>query len=218
MCCMNLPRRVADALSQWSATRMVTNKRKSYLAIVGLNSIGWPAGAKGHWPLPHPRQVFKSTAPFGLNLTTWHRMDLIIDARAIGDRLSGIGTHIGAHAIVLNHLARTCRRFLVDTFANLSDFMRRAPADTEVPLLIICACDWGKHRSVGLVWLLDCLLKHLGHQTHVWHMDKELWSADKSCGRNPCAGCDEMCEQKLQLATDVFGRWDWLFDRPPPVA
>ena len=92
------------------------------------------------------------------------------------------------------------------------------PADTEEPLLILCTCDWGKHRSVGWVWFMGCLLKHLGHQTRVWHMKRDRWPYYNSCGRNSCMGCDENCAQKMQLAAEVFGHWDRMFERPPPVA
>ena len=167
-----------------------------------------------------PPQVFRYIEPIGLDLTIWPDMYLIIDARTINDQMSKHlkGSHIGTNAIILKHLARTCRWFVLDTLNNLRGFMLRASADTEEPLLILCACDWGKHRSVGLVWFMNWRLKHLGHQTHVWHMCKERWSVSKSCGRNPCAGCDNNCALKLQLAAEVFGLWDGLFEPPPPFA
>ena len=146
---------------------------------------------------------------------------LVIDARAIQESKAWTcskGTHIGTNAIILKHLSQSCRWFLLDTLTKLHEFMREAPANTKEPLLILCVCDWGKHRSVALAWFIDCLLTNLGHKTHVWHMNRGRWSWNNSCGRNPCKGCDENCAQKMQLAAEVFGLWDRMFERPPPVA
>ena len=128
------------------------------------------------------------------------------------------GTHIGTRAIILHHLAVTCKWFLIQTLKELRHFMMQAPEDTDVPMLVLCVCDWGKHRSVGMAWFIDGLLKHLGHQTRIWHMCKQRWSKERSCGRNSCAGCDEGNPKQFQLLTDVISHWDRLFDRPDPVA
>ena len=140
-------------------------------------------------------------------------------ARAIDDHVQkrSKGTHIGTNEIILNHLSRSCRWFLLQTLKDLRELMRSAPANAEEPLLILCTCDWGKHRSLGLVWFIDCLLKDLGHQTHVWHMNRDRWSYYNSRGRNSCTGSDENSAQKMQLAAEVFGLWDRMFE-PPTVA
>ena len=221
MLSMTLPRTVADALARWKATRRVTKRRKLYLASAGLKNIYWPEGRRNPSPLESPRQVLEIIEPFGLDRATWPKRYLLIDARAIQESKAWTcsrGTHIGTHAIILKHVLKSCRRFLVDTLKNLHEFMQETPANTKEPLLVLCVCDWGKHPSVALVWFMDCLLTHLGHKTHIWHMNKGRWSFYKSCGRNACTDCDQNCEEKMQLAAELYLLWDRFFAPPPPVA
>ena len=78
------------------------------------------------------------------------------------------------------------------------------PADAKEQLLVGCMCNGGKHRSVGMAWFVDRLLKHLGHESQVWSMNHILWDKHISCGRNPCSECDEETDLKYKLGYRIY--------------
>ena len=162
-------------------------------------------------------EVMYYIEPSGLPSGPWPRTCLQIDAREIDEHLPREvrGMHIGSNAQILDHLLTRCRPFVVKSLKALLEFMRRAPADAKEPVLVACMCNWGKHRSVAMAWFINTLLKHLGHDTHVWHMNYWRW-AKQSCGRNPCKDCDLDNDDKYRLAYRLYRIWDDLF-APPNV-
>ena len=122
------------------------------------------------------------------------RACLKIDLRKMPDnhRLSKaeVSTHIGTNALPIGHLVRDCEDFLRQALMELKAFLENSSAEGldsrshehAAPLVILCACDWGKHRSVTVAWVLSNLLSPLGHHTQVRHMSMHKWSRQWSCG------------------------------------
>ncbi len=98
-----------------------------------------------------------------------------------------VGHHIGTNALLPDHLVWDCAGFLLNALRKLKAFLKRPYQEHAAPLVILCACDWGKHRSVSMDWVLESM----GHDTIVRHMNRHQWSCRYSCGLPPCNVCDK---------------------------
>ena len=64
---------------------------------------------------------------------------------------------------------------------------------------------------MAMAWVLDNLLKSLGHHSRVWHMNRCRWGRN-SCGVNACSDCDHDNGEKKELNAEVGAHWERLFD------
>ncbi len=178
-------------------------------------SAGLRTVCKGY-ELQNPLDVLDNVDPPGLPWWPRGQACFTIDLRLMPDKnrlaREAVSTHLGTNALLIDHLvrARGCKGFLLQALSDLKNFIRNAPKDDNC-LLILAACDWGKHRSVAMAWVLDNLLKSLGHHTRVWHLNEGRWGRH-SCGVNPCSGCDRDNAQKMGLNAEVRAHWERLFD------
>ena len=115
--------------------------------------------------------------------------------------------HIGTCTSVLQQIVKTEKQVLNGFLAKLKHFLKEA---SDGPLLIVMACDWGKHRSVGTSCLLKHVLTNIGHDVKAeHHLSKPRWSK-KGCGWLPCALCDDIGDDKRALFAQVVQRYNAL--------
>ncbi len=118
---------------------------------------------------------------------------IVLDCTTIAERFgrTGMEKHIGSSDAMVAGLARTREMggFLAEFRRLVGAAERRHWSQVEV----VCFCNWGKHRSVGVATCLYLLSKdHLGLDAQLpIHHHSHRWSK-KGCGQRPCASCDEL--------------------------
>ena len=110
------------------------------------------------------------------------------------------------------------RRYVEAAFAKVKAYLRPRQADGISEFLILIWCKWGKHRSVALATLLDCVLRHAGHNTVVEHLCQTKWSAFGCGTRWTCQECDLNHQSRDRYWAESEAWSVWLHTPEPTVS
>ena len=180
--------------------------REVHLCTAGLRNVA-------HYPLDRiedlTRRVKKPNEVMPRE-STWppEACTLLLDCRTYKRHVRA-AQHIGTCTSVLQQIVNSEleQEVLNGFLAAVKYFLQTAPPG---PLLIVMACDWGKHRSVGTSCLLKHVLTKIGHDVKAeHHLSKPRWSK-KGCGWLPCALCDDIGDDKRALFAQVVQRYNAL--------
>ena len=133
---------------------------------------------------------------------------IAIDATNFNGARENVWGHIGSGTRVLQNIWEKDNDQLNQVMVRVAE----ALIDAEEPLEnIVVFCDWGKHRSVGVAFLLreamHIVLPNVD-LPEVEHLSRTYWSKWK-CGWRRCAECDDMDVWKQAVickASDMFKR------------
>ena len=126
--------------------------------------------------------------------------------------------HVGTHPDYVRWVCDSprSRRELQHIFEEIEGWLhyhRLAPP--HVPLIIVCFCDWGKHRSVAAGGLISHVLDQDGH----WavsgvHCMQERWLGRASCSRrHDCDLCHRTRGDKSRVYQEAWRMWCTVTDR-----
>ena len=127
--------------------------------------------------------------------------------------------HIGTNGRALRAMLEDAesRRYVEAAFAKVKAYLRPRQEDGITEFLILIWCKWGKHRSVALATLLDCVLRHAGHNTVVEHLCQTKWSSF-GCGTKwTCQECDleHLSRDRYWAESEAWSVW---LHTPEPVS
>ena len=125
--------------------------------------------------------------------------------------------HIGTNGRALRAMLEDAesRRYVEAAFAKVKAYLRPRQADGFTEFLILIWCAWGKHRSVALATLLDCVLRRAGHNTVVEHLCRTKWSAFGCGTRWTCQECDLNHQSRHRYWAESEA-WSWWLRAPEP--
>ena len=137
--------------------------------------------------------------------TPTHAASLFLDCRAIS--VARPDHHIGENIDYLESLVKGDNSELSDVLKKAKDFISANEGRTMV---ISCFCDWGKHRSVSIAYLLKHVLWRMGReQTQCTHLCKARWRQD-GCGVQRCQSCDDNTSRRQLVLRRASHLWTKL--------